>query len=579
MKITCFLFLAFLTLSTYAFGQENLHIEVSVSGLEKALEKNVLSRLSIVKLKDNPRLTDFLFQQLIKESARETASALQPFGYYSPEINVYQKRVDNVWQVVIDVKPGAPVIISSITVHVTGAGQQEEQILKAVDRFPLGQGDKLDHQLYKKGKKALTSKVIDLGFKDVAFTRHSVEVNRENRSAVISLVLDTGPVYRFGPTTFNADFLTQGMLSRMLPYSEGDPYNPRSLVQLRQSFYNSEYFSQVEVIAGDPDRESLAIPIKVTLERGLRNKYGFGVGYGTDTGIRGKIDWTNRRLNRYGHQLNLIFQPSERKSYFGGIYTVPIKNPRRERLSWLVKWEKEDFENTETEQRSISLSYDYIRQEGEHSVYLKYLDEDYDTGWETGKATLLMPGLKSTIRVADDRLMTIKGIRATLDVTGAGNKILSDTTFVQASLSTKAIYTFYTDWRLIGKFNAGGTLIDTIYDLPPSLRFYAGGDQSVRGYAYKSISPRDPFGNVLGGRYLLTYSVEIERTLFDNWSGALFFDSGDTFNAFENLAMKNGAGFGIRWNAPFGQVRLDLANALSEGGNSWRIHFNVGADL
>ena len=579
LKKISFFILAWLTYSTIVIGQETLQIEVSVTGLDPILQKNVLASLSIIKQKNNPHLTDFLVHGLIEKSTREAAAALEPFGYYSPDITSSQERIDDVWKVALDIYPGEPVLVSTIHLELAGKGRQEKQILQAVDGFPLQSGDVLAHQLYEKGKKELTARAIASGFRGAAFTRHTVEVNRENRSAVISLVLDTGPLYRFGPTTFDADFLTQAMLARMLPYKEGDPYNPRLLVQLRQSLYNSDYFSSVEVSAGEADKNSLEIPIRVALKPGLRNKYGFGVGYGTDTGVRGTIDWTNRRLNRYGHQLNVTLQPSERKSYFGGVYTIPIKNPRKDRLSWLVKWEKEDFENTETEQRSTSLSYDHIRKAGEYSVYLKFLDEDYDTGWETGHSTLLMPGLKTTIRLANDRLATKKGVRATFDLTGAGNEILSDTSFIQASISSKAIYTFFSDWRLIGKFDFGGTLIDTIYELPPSLRFYAGGDQSVRGYSYKSISPRDPFGNVLGGRYFMTYSLEIERTLFDNWSGALFFDSGDAYNAFENLAMKHGAGFGIRWNAPFGQVRIDIADALSEGGNSWRIHFNVGADL
>ena len=579
LKRISLFFLALLMQCTFAVGQDTVQVDVTVTGLDPILQKNVLTGLSIVEQKDNPILTDFLVHRLIDKSVSETAAALEPFGYYSPEITLSHEQINNVRHVVIDVMPGDPVIVSKVEIELAGAGRQEKNLLKAVDEFLMHKGDVFDHQLYEKGKKELTDRAIVSGFRDVIFTRHTVEVNRENRSAAISLVLDTGLRYLFGPTTFDADFLNHAMLFRTLPYKEGDPFSPRSLIQLRQSLYSSDYFSSVEVKAGEAEKDSHQIPVHVFLKPGKRNRFGFGLGYGTDTGLRGTIDWTNRRLNSYGHQFNLTLQPSERKSYFGGVYTIPIKNPRKDRLSWLVKWEKEDFDNTETEQRSTSLSYDHIRAAGEYSIYLKFLDEDYDTGVETGHATLLMPGLKSTFRIADDRLVTKKGISATLSLTGAGNEIISDTTFIQASIASKGIYSFFEEWRMIGRFQFGGTMINTIYELPPSLRFYAGGDQSVRGYAYKSIGPRDPFGNVLGGRYLMTYSIELERTLFDNWSGALFFDSGDSYNSFSNIAMKQGAGFGLRWNAPFGQVRLDFANALSEGGDAWRIHFNVGADL
>ena len=71
----------------------------------------------------------------------------------------------------------------------------------------------------------------------------------------------------------------------------------------------------------------------------------------------------------------------------------------------------------------------------------------------------------------------------------------------------------------------------------------------------------------------------VERELFDQWSAAVFYDAGSAMNSFTDLQMKEGAGVGIRWNAPFGQVRLDLARAIDDGGNSWRVHLTLGADL
>ena len=117
-----------------------------------------------------------------------------------------------------------------------------------------------------------------------------------------------------------------------------------------------------------------------------------------------------------------------------------------------------------------------------------------------------------------------------------------------------------------------------MYAIPPSLRFYAGGDQSVRGYGYKKISPADDEGNLVGGKNLLTYSLEVERSLYDQWSGAVFYDSGMVSDTLAGSTIHSGAGVGLRWNGIFGQIRLDLAKALDENG-SWRIHFTMGADL
>lgn len=568
-----------LAAGTIAHSQETVTLNVSVTGIENDLQKNVLVYLSLNRERNNQQLTDFFVNRLVKKASNEVKTALQPFGYYQPVIKIDSKKDNATWNVNISVKPGKPTIISNISIEITGPGSTEKDIKNVVENFPLHKGDILLHQMYETSKSNLISQAQAIGYSDAIFSKHEILVDRENQAASIVLQLETGPLYRFGKTTFQADFISHDLLSRIIPYKEGERFSSQNLIKLRQALYNTDYFSDVEVQAGEKDDETQTVPVNVQLVQKNPNKYGLGIGYGTDTGVRGTIEWTNRLLNRYGHQLKVSLQPSERKDYFGGVYTIPIKDPQRDRLSLLGKWEKEIFENTESEQRSVSISYDHIREYGEYSIYFKYLDEDFDSGLDKGHATLLIPGVKTTYRFTDNRLVTDKGFRFTLDLAGADKNVLSDATFLKGSLSSKGIYSFFDSWRVIGRFQLGATAVDNIDSLPPSLRFYAGGDQSVRGYTYKSIGPEDAMGNVLGGRYLVTYSVELENKMTDQWSGAIFIDSGDAFNAVPDLAIKIGAGFGLRWNAPFGQLRLDIANAVSEENGSWRIHFNVGADL
>ena len=568
-----------MTITSTAFGQQSKVIDVSVSGIDGALLANVLSVLSMVQHQSNERMTENMVRRSYNKADEEIKKALEPFGYYSPEIKKNLSKEGTLWKVQVSVFPGDPVRIVELDIQLTGSGKDDQSLLEMLSIFPLHQGDILDHELYAKGKKELSSKAIAAGYRDAQYTRSIVEVDRQKFNARIVLSFDTGPQYLFGATTFDADFLNEGLLHRILPYTDGDSFSPKKIIQLRQTFFNSDYFSKVEVKTGDVAPGSYSVPVFISLSPKNPNKYGLGIGYGTDTGVRGSLKWTNRRVNSYGHQFNLQLQPSERKSNFGAVYTIPLYDPIKDKFALLGKWENETYDTTETELKKISVSYDHIGKKLDYSIYLAYLDENYEIGQKTGNALLLMPGITSTWRLADNRLKTRNGFRVSIDLTGSNENIVADTDFFQASLNGKGILTFFEQWRVIGRFQLGGTLVDTISDLPPSLRFYAGGDQSVRGYEYKSIGPTDPAGNVLGGTHLITYSLELERQLFDNWSAALFFDSGDATNSLTDLNMKNGAGVGIRWNAPFGQVRLDVANAISEDENSWRIHFNVGADL
>ena len=132
--------------------------------------------------------------------------------------------------------------------------------------------------------------------------------------------------------------------------------------------------------------------------------------------------------------------------------------------------------------------------------------------------------------------------------------------------------------RVILRGEAGVTIASEVTVLPASIRFFAGGDQSVRGYDYKELGPVDENGEVIGGRYLLVGSIEYDHRITDDWSVAAFLDAGNAFDDFDE-PLEQGAGFGVRWRSPVGPVRLDIANAISKPGNHWRVHFTIGPDL
>jgi len=121
-------------------------------------------------------------------------------------------------------------------------------------------------------------------------------------------------------------------------------------------------------------------------------------------------------------------------------------------------------------------------------------------------------------------------------------------------------------------------MMESIDELPPSLRFYAGGDQSVRGYGYKELGPEDASGKVIGGQYLTEVSIEFERRINKTWSIAAFYDLGNAYDDI-NADLQSGAGLGGRMTLPFGQIRLDVASALSDADFPVRIHLSIGADL
>jgi translocation and assembly module TamA len=555
-------------------------VVISISGdVNEIQQQNIRSHLSLARLKESDSPSETMFNRLYAKIEKEAASALEPFGYYTPNIIVSKQQLENgSRRIDLTVTTGPPVTIQQIQISLTGSGKEDAALQKAVQSFPLHLNDVLDHQLYEEAKEKLIAVALDSGYLKAGFRTNRVEIRRKAQSASINLQLDTGPRYIFGPLTFTADFIDHDLLRKISPVKEGEIFSPKALIRLRQSLFNADYFNTVE-LEYDIENPTAIIPVHVILTPNLAHKYSLGLGYGTDTGPRGTLGYTNRHINRFGHQLDLQLQPSERKSNFGGVYTIPIGDPKKDRLTILGKYEIETFAGTDSETLTSTISHDHFREIGEFSTYLRFLDEKYTTGLDTGHAALVIPGIKGSVFWADDRIATTRGIRITTSLIGSGAGVLADTSFLQAAVHTKGIYTFFEKWRVIGRTDLGTTLTDDIYALPPSLRYYTGGDQSVRGYGYKKISPTDAAGNVIGGKNLFDYSLELERILFDEWRAAVFYDSGTVMNTFSKFTLQSGAGIGVRWNAPFGQIRLDLAKPLDDENNSWRIHFTMGADL
>ncbi|MBU1564919.1 MAG: BamA/TamA family outer membrane protein, partial [Proteobacteria bacterium] len=334
-------------------------------------------------------------------------------------------------------------------------------------------------------------------------------------------------------------------------------------------------------VRGQLDRaRDLTIPVKIDLTAPEHlNKYSFGLGYATDTGVRGKIDWNNRLFNTSGDKINTSLLLGERESTIALLYRIPVKSdPRYHSLANNLAYQSKAWESTTTQLFTASVAREYADPRLKLSTGIELRDEIYDVGDTSGESTLLLPSLNIGVIFADDILNTKNGLQASLGLLGGVERVVSDVSFLQATINGKAIVSPFEDWRLIGRGSLGATLVDSIDSLPPSLRFYTGGDNTLRGYGYKSIGTKDTSGEIIGGKYLVAGSVEVERVVYNQWSLATFWDVG---TATDDLSLNfyQGVGVGVRFRLPFGQIRLDVASAITEDGNPLRVHLTVGGDL
>lgn len=566
-----------------------LAVDVEIAGVDGDALANVRAYLTIEQQRSDPGLNIGRLRRYHQKAPAEIAEALQPFGYYHAETRATLSERDGRWLARYEIAPGPPIIVDRLAVALHGDGADDEALRRLVAEFPLHEGDILDQRLYTRGKEAFQRAASERGYFDFVFDVHTLAINTTTNRAAVQLTANTGARYRFGDVRYHQDVLRERFLVRFAQFEPGDPFDINKLLDLQSALFDSDYFANVEINPQRDEAADLEVPIDVHLTPRPRHRYTLGGGYGTDTGARARAGWENRRINDRGHRFRTDYQWSEVRESLSTRYGWPIRNPRTDEIALTTSWlDDRSTEDNDSEILAVMLSHTYARpSDWVQTLYLRYQNENYtstnpddpDPQLLDTDAKLLMPGATWTRVIADRRIYPSRGIRFLFDVRGAHPSLLSNRTFMQLRFQTKAVTTLAQHHRFILRGDVGNTRFQSAAKLPPSVLFFAGGSQSVRGYDFNSLGTIDETtGRLRGGSRMLVASAEYEYRFTDKWSGALFYDTGNAMDNWQD-ALKQGAGFGVRWLSPIGAVRIDYAWAISEPGMPQQLHINVGPDL
>ncbi|MEH6471447.1 MAG: autotransporter assembly complex family protein [Halopseudomonas sp.] len=551
---------------------------VKISGINKELTANVESYLSIYALHEQPTPNPGRLRYLHRKAGQEIRKALEPFGYYRPQIDATLEQVDNQWQAHYRIDPADPIRIHNSEIALAGDGKDDPALQQLIPTQGFNPGDRLDHRRYERLKATLQSFAAENGYYDGRWQQQQILIDLENYQADIELIYNSGARYHFGALIINQTAISTELLERYPEFETGAVFKTRELLDLQASLSNSGYFSRVEVRPLWNQADDLQVPIQVQLEPNKQTQYQLGAGYGTDTGARGTVGFNRRWLNSQGHRFHSQLQLANEYSEFTNEYVIPGFQPQTDLYKLQLDLKKEDSSTVDSETILLGGSRQQQLQHWSQTTGLSWEHERFVFDAEPTQTRNLIPYIRWSRIATDNPLDVDQGYRASLTLQGAAEKLFSDTQFLQALLSIKGVYSLSDNFRLLARGDLGATAIDDFNQLPATHRFYAGGDQSVRGYDYKSLGPQDSEGNVIGGTGLIVISTEIDYRIKPDWRLALFVDKGDAANSFEE-GLNTGVGAGLRWQSPFGPIRLDVAKALNLDGTPWRIHFTLGPDL
>ncbi len=548
---------------------------LEIIGGDETLQKNITSSLPLSVEPCNAPA--WRIKQLFRRSPSLLDNAARALGYYHLKVEKKLTFDSNCWQAQFNIDPGEPVLLEDINIRITGDASQDAEFSKVAAHHDLQSQQQLHHGEYKKLKNRIESLAAERGYFDGRFVNSSLKVNTETNRAFVRLEYDSGQRYRINRLHLQQNTYEPRLLERYLSIKPGDFYDAAALSKTHRALSDSGYFEQVNVKQDFKNAANGNIDVEVQLVPRKRTAYSIGIGAATDTGPRVKASLERRRVNRRGHRLFSELQLSEVENSLGLEYIIPTHLSHVDQLSFRSSYQETDTDTTTSDITKIGLRTVGERNDWVESIYLDWVSENSKINDEEISADLLVPGINWSKTVAKNRLRPAKGYRASLEVRGAEQSLFSDTGFLQVIAAGKWIEPVGRG-RLILRSEAGFSLNENFDQLPASYRFYAGGDQSVRGYKYESLGPTDTDGDVVGGEYLATGSIEYEHPVTKDWSAAIFWDAGNAFDDL-NLDLKQSAGIGVRWHSPFGPVRLELAVPDDTSRDDYRLHFSMGSDL
>jgi translocation and assembly module TamA len=523
--------------TVYMGSSHALAANVAIKGIKDDLIlSNVQAHVDSIEIPQ----ANYQFEQYAQQIINKVAQATQVFGYYHAEVKV---------------KPPIAADAStqwSITVEL--------------------------------GQATLLSDVLSLGYFDYKFTQHSIQVFETSHSSVIKLHLQTGERYRFGDLRFPEDQRAEQLVLEALPFAIGDAYEADKLAILSRRLKQTQYFRHALVRPLVAEAQDLNVPIEVILTHKPLDNFDLGAGFSSDIGPRFTAKWQRPWVNNAGHSIGADLFLSNPEQYISVDYRIPLEDPVQNYASFQVGFQSQNDNDTTSDKFSLSATrhWTVVDSDWQRALFLRLEQETFTQGVEEAQTTrLLTPGLTLSRLRSRGGLDISWGDKQSLTTEVAADSLFSDIDMLRITAQSKWVRSWQ-EHRLLWRFDAGAVITDSFEQVPASLRYFAGGDQSIRGFGYRNLSPSklnaDNERELTGGQYLVVGSAEYSYPIAENWRMAVFIDAGTSTNKVP-ADIATGVGAGINWLSPVGPIRVYIARGNSDFESQWRLHFSMGPSL
>ena len=551
---------------------------------ESLLRNNILAHLGkLPNSVDERRSFIFLAQQ-------NTDKALQALGYYRADISKSINKTDKKdWLLTINIQLNQATTIRNVAINISGSAQEDGAFLALLNEHKMNSGDILDHGKYEKLKSELISLGLERGYFQGKMKHSKIAIHQSYDHADISINYHSGIRYKFGQVNFSDFDLQPKILESLITFNAGDFFTSGELYRFQSQLQQSQFFSRALTIPDKSDLSQSQLPINVSLLKAKSHFFDLGIGYATDTEFRVSASWRTPLINQYGHSQETKIEYSKVNPKGRFSYSIPLAHPLNDILQFQLTLNDDQYGDIASTFVDSKIANLRVYDKWSTQLYIRYLREHWTLSDSSTDVEYILPGisLSKTLRTGP-QLDPSWGFSQLYSIEGASESSKSEINLIRAYARWRYVQTLAPNHRIVLRGELGAAFIDDDEKdlLAPSLRFFAGGDQSLRGFTYQSLGSIESVSTtegtseklVVGGTRLATASLEYQYYFTEKLRGILFTDAGNADDKIDFKAVYS-LGTGLHYLSPVGPIRLDLGYSLSKENPSWRLHFTVGAEL
>jgi len=542
-----------------------------------------LARLAALSGAEAPDETEWL--RLVAAAPAQVRELLETEGYFHPEVQVRRERGPPP-VVHVRVAPGPRAKINEVMLSVQGvvrnladAGDEaaREHIQALHAWWPLPPGDTFRNPDWASAKKDALGKLRSAGYAAASITSSAAQVDADTNQVQLTLALDSGPLFRAGELHIvGLQLHDEAPVRYLAGFGPGTPLTEQLLLDYQERLRKANLYDTIVVSFDSDPAKADAAPVTVTLRELPLQSLTLGVGISANNGPRTTAEHTHRRIFGYPATLHSkIEYARDLQSFESELSTHPGDHFYRNMVGVQVQRQQTDVDDVLSQRVRVGRTQDTNRIE---RLYFLGFDRSVQTvGTLNKEASAVSPQYHGIWRNLDSVILPTRGVT----LSGQGGVGWATSNYAENGPFTRLYgkvtgYLPLGTWYTTARLELGEIFKHDTVAVPDALAFRAGGDESVRGYDYRTLAPTGDDGAIIGGNVLATASLEVARPfeqLPSVW-WAVFVDAGRAAESWRGFKPAVGYGVGVRWRSPVGPLRADVA--YGEELHQVRLHVSVG---